>query len=71
MLKSVARHLPAAQTVVGRIVEFTRSADHDRRLPDTRPVVSEYQLELYTTGAATSFLSVSLGKPRPISGSDH
>ena len=54
-----------AQTVVGRAVEFVRSADHARLLPDGRPAVSEYHLEIYTAGAAAPFHWITLGKPAP------
>ena len=56
-----------AQTIVlnPRTVQFVPSADQDAVLPDGRPVVSSYSLNVYMVGAAQPFQTQSLGKPSP------
>lgn len=69
LLLTLAGHgIVSAQVLNPTTVEFTPSADHGVLLPDGRPAVERYSMDIYLTGAAKPFQSTNIGMPNP--GSD-
>lgn len=66
VLLAVWPAVAAGQTVTNpNAVEFTPSADHAVTMADGRPMVTEYRLEVWASGAVAPMQTTSLGKPDP------
>jgi BACON domain-containing protein/all-beta uncharacterized protein len=66
LLVALALLLPSAtyaQVLNPQRVEFDPSPDHNATLPDGTALVTGYQMELYRSGEAAAFQTLSLGKP--------